>query len=169
MGTSIGAAIDYLVAGVNPVTSTTLAADLVAAVPDAVLVDNFPLTQSESMVFIGRVDPDDAQANNGSQIPLTLGGGTRDEDYEIPCYITTSRPGPQQKPARDAAIALFDALAHWVATDPTLGGILHGGRYAHISNISLVQTRDSEDAGKAGALRIAWIKFDIHAQNHYTP
>lgn len=169
MGTSLGAAIDYVVAGVNPATTTTLATALTAAIADAVLVDNFPINQSESMVFIGRTDPDNAQANNGSQIPLTLGAGSRDEDYVIPCYISTSRPGPQQKPARDAAIALFDVVARWLAADPTLGGALHGGRYAYVSNISLIQTRDEVDAGGAGALRIAWITFDIHAQNKYTP
>lgn len=169
MGTSLGATIDYLISGVNPTTGTTLAADLVAAVPGTLLVDNYPTAESQSMVFIGRTDPENAQSSNGSQQPVTLGLNTRDEEFSIPCYISTVRPGPAQKPARDAAILLLDAVAHFVAADPTLGGVLKGGRAAWLSTVSLVQTRDPQDAGEAGALRLAWLTFDLLARNHYTP
>jgi hypothetical protein len=169
MGTSIGQAIDYFVSGTNPVTGTTLAADLTAVDPTALLVDAYPTKQSQSMVFIGRTDPENAQAPNGSQTPVTLGMNTRDEEYSIPCYISTTRQGPAQKPARDAALALLDVVAHWLAADPSLNGALKGGRYAYLSTINLVQTRDVEDTGSAGSLRLAWLTFDILARNHYTP
>lgn len=162
MGTSLGAAIDYL-------TSPALLAALQAVDPTVLLVDNYPTQASQSMVYIGRTDPDNAQANNGSQTPLTLGMNSRDEQYAIPCYISTIRPGPAQKPARDAAIALLDVVAHFIATDPTLGGVLKAGRYAWISTINLVQTRDPDDAGEAGAQRTAWLTFDVLAHNHYQP
>lgn len=169
MGTSIGKAIDYFVSGTNAATGTTLLQDLQAVDPTALLVDAYPTQQSQSMVFIGRTDPENAQAPNGSQQPVTLGLGTRDEEYSIPCYISVSRPGPAQKPARDAAIALLDVVNHWLAADVKLGGVLNGGRNATLSTVSLVQTRDTEDAGEAGSLRLAWITFDILARNHYTP
>jgi hypothetical protein len=169
MGTSIGQAIDYFCYGVNPKTGTTLAADLVAVDSTAVLVDAYPLQQSQSMVFIGRTDPANAQAPNGAQQPVTLGLGTRDEEYSIPCFISVVRQGPAQKPARDAAIALLDVVNRWLAADPTLGGALKGGRIAYLSTVSLVQTRDTEDTGEAGSIRLAWLTFDILARNHYTP
>lgn len=169
MGTSIGRAIDYFVSGVNAKTGTTLAADLTVVDPAALLVDAYPSQQSQSMVFIGRTDPENAQAPNGSQQPVTLGLGTRDEEYSIPCYISVSRQGPEQKPARDAAIALLDVVNHWLAADPTLGGVLTNGRIAYLSTVNLVQTRDEEDTGQAGSLRLAWLTFDILARNHYIP
>jgi hypothetical protein len=169
MGTSIGQAIDYFISGTNAVTGTTLLQDLQAADPTAILVDAYPTQQSQSMLFIGRTDPENAQAPNGAQSPVTLGLGTRDEEYSIPCFISVVRQGPQQKPARDAALALLDVLNHWLAADPKLGGVLKNGRYAYLSTVSLVQTRDTEDAGDTGSLRQAWLTFDILARNHYTP
>lgn len=168
MGTSIGQAIDYLVSGVNANTGTTLQADLMAVDSTALLVDAYPTAQSQSMLFIGRTDPENAQAPNGSQQPLTLGLNTRDEEYSIPCFISVARPGPAQKPARDAALALFDVFNHWLSADATLGGVLKSGRIAYLSTVNLVQTRDTEDAGDSD-IRLAWLMFDILARNHYTP
>jgi hypothetical protein len=162
MGTSLGAAIDYL-------TAPALLTALQAVDKAALLVDNVPTSSSQSMVFIGRTDPGNAQANNGAQTPITLGLGSRDEEYAIPCYISASRPGPDQKPARDAAIALFDVVAHYIAQDTTLGGVLKGGRYAWISTILLEQTLDPADSELAGGQRIAYLSFDVLAHNHYQP
>lgn len=162
MGTSLGASLDYLANG-------TLKAALTAVDADVVLVDNFPATFTQSMVFIGRTNPEDGQGSNGRQMPLTVGFGTRDEDYLIPCYVSVTRPGPSQKPARDAAILLFDTVAHFVASDPTLGNALKSGRGAFIDGFHIEQTRDPADTGEAGGLRLAFIFFDIHCQNHYQP
>jgi hypothetical protein len=159
MGTSIGQAIDYLVAQLP---------SLVTAVdPTALVVDNYPAYVSDSMVFIGRTAPGDSNATTGSQTIVTLGANKAEESYNIPCYISVYRPGPAQKPSRDAAIALFDVVAHLVATDRTFGGILLQGRYAYIDHFNIEQTLDSEEAGESGTLRTTWISFDITARNHY--
>ena len=161
MGTSLGGAIDYLVA--------SLPALVVAVDATAVVADNYPTVTSQSMVVIGRTDPDSASGGDGSQMVVQLGAGRREENYVIPCFVSVYRPGPTQKKARDAAIALFDVVAHLIAGDPTLGSLLQMGRAAYMDRMQLVQTRDSEDAGGAGAMRLAIIAFDIHVSNSYIP
>jgi hypothetical protein len=161
MGTSIGAAIDYIVAG--------LPALLTAAIPTAQLADNEPALQSDSLVVIGRTDPENAIGSDGTQMIVTLGANRRQEEYVIPCFVQVYRPGPAQKTARDAAITLFDVTARFIASDPTLGGALQQGRYAYIDKMQLIQTRDSEDTGSSGAMRLAVVTFNIHAANHYIP
>lgn len=161
MGTSMGAAIDYLV--------STLPTLITAVDSSAVVVDNDPSVSSQSMVVIGRTEPENALAADGSQLIVALGAGRREEEYLIPCFVSVYRQGPAQKPARDAALALFDVVAHLVAVDPTLGGVLLQGRSAYIDKAQLVQTRDSADTGESGALRLALVAFDIHCKNHYIP
>ena len=161
MGTSVGAAIDYIVATLTP---AVLAVDATA-----IVVDNDPMFSSQSIVVIGRTDPENAMAGDGSQMIVSLGALERQEDYVIPCFISVYRQGPAQKPARDAAIALFDATAHMIAADVTLGNLLRKGRRAEIARMQLVQTRDSNDTGDAGAMRLAIIVFDIHVTNTYVP
>ena len=161
MGTSVGAAIDYIVATLTP---AVLAVDATA-----IVVDNDPMFSSSSIVVIGRTDPENAMAGDGSQMIVSLGALERQEDYVIPCFISVYRQGPAQKPARDAAIALFDATAHMIAADVTLGNLLRKGRRAEIARMQLVQTRDSNDTGDAGAMRLAIIVFDIHVMNTYVP
>lgn len=157
MGTSIAAAIDYLVSG--------LATPLTSADSAAVVVDGIATKMSESMVFIGKAGPDSATAQTGSQALLVLGAGRAQEDYEIPCFAYAYRPGPTVKTARDAAVLLFDTVAHFVAADRTFGGLLLQGRFAEISNVELVQDVDDE----TGATRIVWLSFSIHVRNHYIP
>ena len=161
MGTSLGGAIDYLVAALPTL--------LTAVDSTALVVDNYPTKTSQAMVIIGRSDPDSAMAGDGTQMIVQLGAGRREESYSIPCFISVYRPGPTQKPARDAAIALFDVVAHLVAADPSLGSLLQLGRMAYIERMQLVQTRDSEDAGGAGSMRLALLSFDIHVSNSYIP
>jgi hypothetical protein len=161
MGTSMGAAIDWLVA--------TLPEAIAAIDPSAVVVDNEPAVTAQSLVVIGRTEPENALAADGTQLIVVLGANRREEEYLIPCFVSVYRPGPAQKPARDAALALFDAVAHLVASDPTLGGVLLQGRSAYIEKAQLVQTRDAADTGAAGAMRLAIVAFDIHCKNHYIP
>ena len=161
MGTSVGAAIDYLVAGLQPL--------LTAADPTAVVADNDPLVTSQSLVVVGRSDPTNATAGLGAQMILNLGANRREEDYVIPCFVQVYRPGPKQKPARDAAITLFDVFANLIASDVTLGGVLLRGRRAFIEKVELIQTRDSNDTGDAGALRVAIFAFDVHCTKSYVP
>lgn len=165
MGTSIGGAFDYLVAGVNPNTSTTLLAALNTVDPTAVLIDSVPTKVSQSMVIIGKAEPESVMGQSGSQQLIVLGAGRSTEDYEIPCFVYAYRDGPNPKPARDAALALFDVVAGWLATDRTLGGVLLQGRIADISSVTLNQDVD----GESGATRLAWLSFSIHCKNHYIP
>jgi len=168
MGISVGAAIDYLVSGTSPSLGLTLSAMLASVDSTALLSDNDPSQFSQSMVFIGRADPSNAEAGTGSRQYIELGAGRSQEDYSIPCYISVTRDGPAQKPARDAAIALFDVVAKFVHSDLTLGGVLLQGRSAYISSVTLTQTRDETDTA-GGALRVAWLMFYIHASNYYNP
>ena len=129
MGTSVGAAIDYIVATLTPA--------VIAIDATAVVVDNDPTFSSTSMVVIGRTEPENAMAADGSQMIINLGAQERQEDYNIPCFISVYRQGPAQKPARDAAIALFDATAHLIAADVTLGGLLRKGAGLRLRGCSL--------------------------------
>ncbi len=165
MGTSIGGAIDYFVSGTNPNTATTLLAALQAVDPTVTLIDGIPASVSQSMVVIGKADPDSVMAQSGSQQLIVLGAGRSTEDYEIPCFVYAYRDGPTIKPARDAAIALFDVVAHFVAADRTLGNLLLQGRVADISEVTLSQ----DVAGDTGATRLVWLSFNIHCRNHYIP
>lgn len=158
MGTSIGAATDWLVANFTTAVAT--------ANPAAVVADNEPTKQAPAYVSVGRTLPQDANGVAGSQVPLVMGLNKREEEYAIPCFAQATAPGPSQKAARDAAILLFDTCAHVVAADPTLGGVLLDGRCAWIDNIRMVQTDTSREPG---ALQVATIAFDVHCRNHYVP
>src|SRR3954470_22502108 len=133
MGVSIGAAIDYLVAG--------LAAPLIAVDPAAVVIDGIEGEdqRSQSQVWIGKHDPQQTSAADGGQELLVLGAGRVQEDYEIPCVVWASRKGPTLKPARDAAIAMFDVVASFIAADRTMTGILKQGRFSEVSSFQLDQ------------------------------
>jgi hypothetical protein len=156
MGTSIAQAIDYIVAGI--------AAPLTAADPTAVVADGIAPSVSQSMVLIGKSAPDAVDSASGSQVAAVLGANRESEDYVIPCFAYAFRPGPTVKPARDAAVALFDVVAHFIASDRSLGGVLKQGRYCEISSIAINQDHD-----EAGSQVIVWIPFSIHCKNHYTP
>lgn len=163
MGTSIGQAIDYLTTGTNSTTHSTLKADLLAVDSSVTLVDGIAKSMSQSMVFIGKAGPDSAAAQGGSQQLVVLGAGRSTEEYDIPCFAYAYRQGPDVKLARDAALALFDAVAHWVAADRTLGGVLLQGRFAEITSLEIDQDVD----GESGALCIVTLLFTIHCRNHY--
>jgi hypothetical protein len=173
MGTSIGRAIDYLISGVvnnasSDINGKTLLQALQTVDKTVVLADNTPETTSQSTVFIGRAQPDDAETATATRQFIVLGAGRSQEEYDIPCYIGVARPGPAQKPARDAALALFDVVAHFISADLSLGGVLMQGRVANLSSANLTQTRDEEDTDD-GAMRVAWVMFTIHCANHYIP
>ncbi len=175
MGTSIGRAIDYLVTGTatlapadSDVLGKTLGQLLTAVASNAILADNAADTESEAMVLIGRKDVLSGETAQGSQSVIVLGAGRSEEDYVIPCCILVYADGPLQKPSRDIALGLFDAVAHFVAADRTFGGVLTNGRYAQIEQVLLQQTEDIADT-KGGAMRLAYLTFDIHCANLYTP
>lgn len=159
MGTSVGKAIDWLVA--------TLPTPVVAADPYAIVCDGWPTADAQSYVVIGRESPEIALAGDGQQDLIVLGVGSAEEDYNIPCHVQAKRPGAPMKPARDAAIALFDVVAHTIAGDRTLGGALLGGRYARIQKVSI--TQDLNNESNPGAGHMVTINFEVHCTNHYQP
>ena len=161
MGTVIGAVIDYLVAG--------LPAPLSAIAADVVVADNEPGLTSESLIVIGRAAPDSGTAAGGQDDYRILGARRLSEDWTLDGYIHCLRDGPAQKPARDAAIGLYDGLISFLQSDLTLGGLLTFGRYARAGGVQLTQTQDDEDTGASGAQRMAMISFELVIPNTYIP
>jgi hypothetical protein len=66
--------------------------------------------------------------------------------------------------ARDAAVALFDVVAHLVGTDPTLGGLLTNGWYVLVPSAELVQPEPPHTGGAR-----AVFLFSIDIRNRYQP
>jgi len=159
MGASWGAVIDYLVTG--------LAAPLAAAQADAEPFDNVPREAGSTAVVIGREAPDSGGAGSGTMAYAELGAGRIQENYTVPGYIQCWRPGPDQKPARDAAISLLDAVITFVHADPTLGGLLQRGRIGIVGQVAFRQTQDEQDL--AGGALYAGIDFELQVQNTYIP
>lgn len=160
-GVSIGIVIDHFV--------EQLPAALGAIDPTALVCDNWPEEEAQGYVVIGHTSPESGVGADGEQMYLTLGGGRVEEHYSIPCYIEVTRPGPSQKPSRDAAINLLNGVVLFVASDPTLATLLVRGRYALLSKLQLIQTQDAADTGESGLLRRTVIPFEIAVQNTYVP
>lgn len=158
MGTSIGKAIDWLV--------TTLPTPLQTADPLAQVWDGWPRDLDQSDVVIGAEAPHMPLVTDGRQSQLELGMGSTDEEYVIPCWAGARREGMSLKDARDAAITLFDVVAHTIAGDRTLGGALLGGRYAYIEKVVL--TQDERQNG-ASMLHECVLAFEVRCTNHYQP
>ena len=158
MGSSIPAVIDYLITG--------LAAPLAAIEPTTVLADGMPLTASETMVVVGRTSPESGNGTIGEDAYVELGAQRIQETYTLPIYVDVFREGPAQKPARDAAFGLYDAVVKFVAADPTLGELLTQGRIAQAARLSLHQTQDDQDTAGGGYMR-AQIQFELQIQNTY--
>ena len=170
MGTSIGAAIDYLVAGLTngkTVGAVTIP-PLTSINPVVEVADNLPQTASGVWVIIGRTDTTAGTAGTGTNTYVELGATRIEEQYTLPGLVYVETSGPGQKAARDAAIALYDGVVRLVHADPTLGGLLERGRVGLVSSLGLTQTDDDHDAAGAGGV-VAQIHFDLQIQNTYIP
>ena len=175
MGASFGAVIDYLVAGYTSGATVQVAPGSTVNVPalstiepTVTVADNEPSTSSESQVVIGRTSPSSGAAGTVDWSYTELGAGRIEENYSIPGYVAVWRPGPAQKPARDAMLALTDGVVLLVHTDPTFGGILQRGRYAVVSRVQFNQTQDDEDTAGGGYM-YACADFEITVTNTYIP
>ena len=175
MGSSVPAAIDYLygalTAGVTVQTApgqSVTVPPLSSIDPTVVVSDNEPVISSETQVVIGRTSPDSAASGDIDWTYQELGAGRMAEAYTIPGYIAVWRPGPAQKPARDAVWVLGDALISLVHTDPTFGGLLQRGRIARLSRVAFHQTQDDQDTAGGGYM-FACIDFEITVENTYIP
>jgi hypothetical protein len=176
MGSAYGQVIDYLFAGTvavaaSPLFGQALKPQLADIDPNVVLTDNLytPLgaVDSDSVVAIGRESLEVATSTD-TRVYLTMGAFKIDETFDVPILIMARGVGPAQKPIRDRAIGLFDALAHFVQQDLTLGGVLLGGRSAVISDYVITQTELAEDQG-GGAMQTVDIAVTLHCANHYIP
>lgn len=175
MGISYGQVIDYLVTSLTSGVAVTVTpgntvtvAPLTSIEATAVVSDNAPVTSSETQVIIGRTSPASGAAGDVDWAYQELGAGRIEESYVIPGYVAVWRPGPAQKPARDAMVSLVDGVVGLVHTDPTFGGILQRGRYAIVSKVAFHQTQDDEDTAGGGYM-YACADFEITVQNSYIP
>lgn len=171
MGTSMGAAIDYVLASLRSGVTTpdgVVVPPLTAVDPSAAVYDNTPASTSETQVVVGRTSPDSGAAGDVDWEYTTLGAARIEESYTIPGYIAVWRPGPDQKPARDAAIALTDGVVRLIHADPTLGLLLQMGRIARVAKVVLHQTQDDEDTAGGGYM-YACVDFELAVQNTYIP
>ena len=157
MGTVVGQAIDYLVA--------QLPALAVAAQPDAMVIDGITRDElSTSMIWIGRAQPEDLRAALGTRSIPTLGRRRVDETWSVDGFTDCRREGTTQKAARDAALSLFDAVAHLVGTDPSMGGLLTDAWYVTVPSAELVQP-ESAITGECRAV----VLFSLDIRNRYQP
>lgn len=156
---SSGVAIDYLYG----LAQQASAGVLVEGKP-VMVVDGQPVELAFGMFVVGLTQPppDPAGEASGTRSWAELGAGRLQEDYTIPCYIDVRVSGAVQKKARDQALALFDAFWQLLAADLTLGGVLAGGRYAEIINLTSTPTAVGTAAEEG---RRQLVTFDVHCRN----
>lgn len=177
MGTTIGKSIDYLVALFNTgftgtdVYGKPLSVPALSAVNTGVIIaDTRPQDSGDAYVIVGRQsDQTDSEVTATAQYQV-LGRQKIQEAYTLPGHILVLGDGPDQKPTRDAALALFDGVTKLVWADPTLGGVLLDGRIAVVSQFTVGQPdQPTEAQASAGGGVAATVSFGIQVENSYVP
>lgn len=177
MGTSIGPAIDYLVALFGSgFTGTDLYGQPLTVPPlstinaGVIIGDTRPDSSGDVYVVVGRQsDQADSEVTATAQYQV-LGRQRITESYTLPGHILVLGQGPDQKPTRDAALALFDGVTKLVWADPTLGGVLQDGRIGLVSQFTLGQPDEpTEVQASAGGGVAASVSFGIQVDNSYVP
>lgn len=151
--------IDYLLAQLPAVVS--------AVDPNGIVVESWVTTIPPApapIVVVGAPHPDDATTADETRQYLTLGAGNVEETFKIPCYIDVSVGGTDQSLARKPVLVIFDGVVDLIRADLTLGGNLKRGRFAQLTDIMLVGTRDVETA-TAG--RRSTLSFSVVCANFY--
>lgn len=160
MSTSaLSGVIDYLVAQL-----TTIVA---AYDPNGIVVEGWvdeAPPPPAPIVVVGMPSPDSALAADETRQYLALGSGNVEEAFDIPCYIDVYVGGTDQSLARKAVCTVFDAVVDLVRSDLTLGGNLKRGRFAELTDIRLVGTRDVEEAQSG---RRSVLSFVVRCRNFY--
>lgn len=155
---SAPAAIDWLVAQ---------AGALPAYAAPVVVCDGWPDKRGDRVLVVG-ITPDDDETDNTSA-HAQLGAQMEWETYDIPCvlwaWVGGGTESAAMKTARDAAFAMFDALATVLrtASGRTLGGALNSGA----AQISSWRMRQTADAAEAGSGRNCEIRFVITCKNRF--
>lgn len=117
------------------------------------------------ILVVGMAHPLDATASEQTRQYLALGSGSVEEDFTIPCYIDTAISGiDEQSNARRKSLLVFDGVVDLIRSDLTLGGNLKRGRFAEITDILLIATRDEEEAATG---RRSIVGFRVHCRNLY--
>jgi hypothetical protein len=106
------------------------------------------------------------RSGTGTASTRSLGGERIEEDYTLPCFVHVILDGSVQKPARDAAIALFDGIVRVVHADPTLGGISREGPVG-LASPAVVDADAERRRHRGGDRDAATSSIDIH--NTYIP
>lgn len=155
------------VAGVFAYLLAHLPAVVEAVDPNGVVVDGWvdvaPPAPAPILV-IGAPHPEDATSMDQSRQYMALGASHVEEAFDVPCYIDVGVGGTDQGAARAIALSVFDGVVDLVRSDLTLGGNLLRGRFAELSDIKLVGTRDLSEA-QAG--RRCVLSFVVRCRNFY--
>lgn len=177
MGTSIGAAIDYLV-GIfgsgftgTDIYGHALTVPALSTINAGVEVaDTFPSTDGGVWVIVGRSAADvESQVVAQAQYQV-LGRQRITESYELPGWVGVYGAGPDQKTTRDQCLALFDGVTKLVWADPTLGGVLQDGRISLVSQFTLDQPDEPSDSStSSGGGVAASVSFGLQVENSYVP
>lgn len=157
MVSAIGPVFDYLMGN--------LPAVLTAVNPAVAVVDGWASTLPQDIFVVGRVSDADQEASAGVDAYTLLGGALLDEEFVIPCLIDCWRGGEDQSEPRAAALGYLNAFVKFLASDLTLGGALHNGRYARMDAIHM----DGPVPDDAVSGRRCVIQFQIRCQNQYDP
>ena len=161
MSTSaLSGSMDYLLSGLPAVVAAVDA--------NGVVSEGFPTfvpPPPAPILVVGMAHPLDATAADETRQYMALGSGVVEEDFTIPCYIDVAISGiDEQTNARRKACLIFDGVVDFVRADLSLGGVLRRGRFAEITDILLIATRDEEEAATG---RRSIIGFRVHCRNLY--
>ena len=175
MGTSIAAAIDYLVTNLrsgrtvqHPLYGQLVVPALNTIDPNVEVADNFLTSTDSPWVAVGRTTLDDDNGVDADAQYLVLGAQEIEESYTIPVLVMVEQDGTDQKTCRDAAVALYDGIVRLVWADPSLGGLLRRGRIAMVSNLAMTQPPPNPDSGTAsGAAVSTTVSLSIQIKNTY--
>jgi hypothetical protein len=123
MSTStINQVVDYLVA---------MASDLaLTESPDGqapLIADGYPGTNEPLDIIAvgGMIEPTSTGQDSWENLGVARAAvGKIKEEYSVACYCQSTRGGTDQKTARDAAFALYNAFIGGIRNDPTMGQLL---------------------------------------------
>lgn len=156
MGSSIPAAVDYLVAQVTALPECAL---------PVVVYDGWPLRDADVAVAIGVVP--EGEDIDVEVVHAQLGANLEYETPVVPCIVWARKvagdPTKATKQARDAAFAIYDAIVAKVRADRTLGGAVRSGA-AIVTGLRMDQTSDAPEAGEG---RTCELRFHVAWKNRF--
>lgn len=134
----------------NPLVIDALVERATAALPDALVVDGWAVTDSPAplLLSIGLADTDEAQTGTLSASSQTMAvAGTdraRDQEGTVTCLALAWNGDGDQKVARDAAYGLVAAVEDLLRDDPTLGVAAPGRSVCQLADEALTQRQHAD-------------------------